>query len=90
MHRVFIVVDTPGWRASGTGLRTALSDSATRSDRMEHVFTEVWDDLFVVVLYLGAVGVSEARLKAEQLCRRAMAVAVPPRTLWMIRWMMVF
>lgn len=85
MYRVLIVVDTPGWRASRTRLRAAFTDSAAGNDCTEHIFMDVRDGLLILILYLRAADLDVARLKAEQLCRRAMAAAMPLDTLWMIR-----
>ncbi|WP_327105964.1 hypothetical protein [Nonomuraea glycinis] len=85
MYCVLIVVDTPGRRVSGARVRAALTDSAAGNDRTEHIFMDVRDGLLALVLYLRAADLDVARLKAEQLCRRAMAVATPPDALWMIR-----
>ncbi|MEO3796645.1 hypothetical protein ABGB14_41160 [Nonomuraea sp. B10E15] len=85
MYRVLIVVDTPGRRASETGLRAALTDSAAGNDCTEHIFMEARDGLLVLVVYLRAADPYAARFTAEQLCRRTMAVAMPPDVLWVIR-----
>ncbi|MFI9842518.1 hypothetical protein ACIHFD_36170 [Nonomuraea sp. NPDC051941] len=85
MECVLIIVDTPDWRASEAALRTAFKDSAVTSDHLEHIFLQVQEGLFTLVLYLSAAGQKEAHAKAEQLCRRALAAVVPQHVVWMIR-----
>ncbi|MEO3802143.1 hypothetical protein [Nonomuraea sp. B1E8] len=85
MYRVLIVVDTPGRRASEAGLRAVFTDSAAGNDCTEHIFMDARDGLLVLVVYLRAADSDAARRTSEHLCRRAMAVAMPPDALWMIR-----
>lgn len=68
MYRVSIVVDTPGWRVSETGLRTSFPDSATRNDRPEHQDT-VWVIRTIAVLCAAAYSRSSWSIQPSAMAR---------------------